>query len=454
MSLFADCSVRRACRVARLALAVAVLLGLLCASAAHAGTVVSLTFDDGIATQKLVRPMLASHGMHGTFYINSGNVGASSYYMSWSDIAGLNADGNEIGGHTVDHKRLTDLTADQQYHEICDDAATLRGRGYTISDFAYPFGAGSASTAARQALTSCGYVSARKFGDLYSVGCADSSCPYAESIPPGDPFGIKVPEWYPGEYTLADLEGFVTQAELHGGGWVPLVFHDICNQCADSSVSAATMSALLDWVAARAGSGTVVKTVREVMGGPPPPPDTTPPTTTAACTGTACSTGWYGQSVSVTLKATDSGGSGVAVTRYTTDGSNPTDASPVYSTALTLPRTTTLKYRSWDGAGNVEPTRTTVVRVDTVGPSVAITSPLSGSTVSTKQTTIAASATDADSGVKTVTFYVDGKQVGVDGTAPFSYSWKPLRGPHALMAVATDAAGNTATSATVNVTAK
>ena len=43
---------------------------------ARAETVVSLTFDDGIATQyNLARPLLASHGMHGTFFINSGNVG-------------------------------------------------------------------------------------------------------------------------------------------------------------------------------------------------------------------------------------------------------------------------------------------------------------------------------------------------------------------------------------------
>src|SRR5207248_1277552 len=139
---------------------------------------------------------------------------------------------------------------------------------------------------------------------------------------------------------------------------------------------------------------------------------------------------------SVTLSATDTGGSGVAVTRYTTDGSDPTVASPIYWTALSLSRTTTLEYRSWDGAGNVEPTRTTAVRIDTVGPSVAITSPLNGSTISTKQTTITASGTDADSGVKTVSFYVDGKQLGVDGRAPFSYAWKPRRGQHALMAVA------------------
>jgi peptidoglycan/xylan/chitin deacetylase (PgdA/CDA1 family) len=458
MSLLASCAVlRNRGRTAQLLIALVILLALPNLSAARASTVVSLTFDDGIATQNQVRPMLASHGMHGTFFINSGNVGANSYFMSWADVDALNAAGNEIGGHTVDHKRLPDLTADQQQHEICDDAATLRGRGYTITDFAYPFGAGSSITTVRQALTDCGYLSARKFGNLYSEGCTDTSCPFAETIPPRDAYGIRTPEWYPGEYTLTDLEGFVTAAEIHGGGWVPLVFHDICNQCADSSVSAATMSAFFDWLQARAANGTVVKTVREALGGPAPPPpaDTSPPKTTAACNGTSCSTGWYRAAVTVTLSATDSGGSGVAVTRYTTDGSTPTGASTVYSGPLVLSRSATVKFRSWDAAGNVELTRTIQIRIDTTAPSVAITSPLGGSTIAAKSTTLTAAASDADSGPKTVSFYVDGKLVGTDGSAPFSDTWKtPLKGQQTLIAVATDAAGNTATSAPVSVTVK
>jgi uncharacterized repeat protein (TIGR01451 family) len=111
----------------------------------------------------------------------------------------------------------------------------------------------------------CGYLSARKFGDLYSLGCTDSSCPFAETIPPADPYGVRTPEWHAGEYTLSDLESYVTQAEIHGGGWVPLVFHDMCNQCADVSVSVANFNAFLDWLQPRAASGTIVKRVRDVI---------------------------------------------------------------------------------------------------------------------------------------------------------------------------------------------
>src|SRR6185436_19773961 len=64
--------------VVRFALCLLALLALPWIGQARAAqTVVSFTFDDGIKTQAaLARPALAAHGMHGTFYINSGNVGA------------------------------------------------------------------------------------------------------------------------------------------------------------------------------------------------------------------------------------------------------------------------------------------------------------------------------------------------------------------------------------------
>ena len=251
----------------------AVCLGLLLAmstiAVAQAQTIVSLTFDDGIATQNQIRPVLASHGMHGTFYIIDGFVGANSYYMTWPDVDALNADGNEIGGHTVDHQRLPDLTPDQQRHEVCDDAAALRSHGYTVTDFAYPYGAGSTQPAVLAALADCGYLSARKLGDLRSETCTDSSCPYAESIPPPNPYGVRTPDWLARSFTLADLEGWVTQVEEQGGGWMPIVFHDICDDCAEGSVSLSIFTAFLDWLQPRADNGTVVRTVRDVIGPPP-----------------------------------------------------------------------------------------------------------------------------------------------------------------------------------------
>ena len=235
------------------------------ARATAAQTIVSLTFDDGIATQNFARTEMTAHGMRGTFYVNSGNVGADPYFMSWSDVDALHAAGNEIGGHTVDHARLTNLTAAQQRQQICDDADALRARGYTVTSFAYPFGAGINSPSVRSALADCGFVSARKYGDLRGSDCPDPGCPTAEAIPPADPYAVNSTGFETGPLTLQKLQTWVTQAESNGGGWVPVVFHDICNACDDASVSQSVFQAFLDWLQPRAANGTIVKTVREVM---------------------------------------------------------------------------------------------------------------------------------------------------------------------------------------------
>lgn len=80
---------------------------------------------------------------------------------------------------------------------------------------------------------------------------------------------------------------------------------------------------------------------------------------------------------------------------------------------------------------------------DTTAPTVDVTAPAAGSTVS-GTVSITASASD-DVGVSQVEFYVDGALVGSDASAPYSFSWNTAsvaNGTHALKARALDAAGN------------
>ncbi|TLY18843.1 MAG: hypothetical protein E6K68_10725, partial [Nitrospirae bacterium] len=91
---------------------------------------------------------------------------------------------------------------------------------------------------------------------------------------------------------------------------------------------------------------------------------------------------------------------------------------------------------------------------DTTPPTVSITAPTSGSTVSG---TVTVSATSSDNvGVAGVQFKLDGNNLGAEDTSSsFSISWNTTsasNGSHTLTAVARDAAGNTATSAAVSVT--
>jgi peptidoglycan/xylan/chitin deacetylase (PgdA/CDA1 family) len=234
-------------------------------STAHAAsqTIVSLTFDDGSATQFQADQMLANHGMHGTFYLNSSRIGTSDYYMSWDQVHQLALDGNEIGGHTAHHVNLPQTDSTEARRQICQDRVNLLNKGYDAKNFAYPFGAYNSSI--EQMVQDCGYNSART-----------SSVQTSESMPPADPYAIHEAS---GSGNVTDLENAVTKAEQSGGGWVPLVFHQICDACDSSWIRPADLNAFLDWLQARAANGTVVKTVDEVIGGtvkpavqPPPRP--------------------------------------------------------------------------------------------------------------------------------------------------------------------------------------
>ncbi|HYM60781.1 MAG TPA: Ig-like domain-containing protein [Thermoanaerobaculia bacterium] len=90
---------------------------------------------------------------------------------------------------------------------------------------------------------------------------------------------------------------------------------------------------------------------------------------------------------------------------------------------------------------------------DTQSPTVSITAPASGATVSG---TVAVNATASDNvGVTKVEFYLDGTLKSTDTTSPYSWSWDTTsssNGSHTLTAKAYDAAGNIGTSSAIPVT--
>ena len=239
-------------------------LGLLVPGAsAFAQTIVSLTFDDGVGDAPAAQAILDAHGMKGTFYIISGSVNDTPDYMTLAQLLALQTDGHEIGGHTITHPNLTTLTAAQQQHEICDGRTALIGMGLSpVVSFAYPEGAANSTT---ETIAKSCYTSGR--GAWCNNPGANGSC--TQSIPPAEPYWIETPEAVVNTTTLAQLEGYVTAAENSGGGWVPIQFHHICNNCDQYSISSANLTSFLNWLQPRAGSGTVVETVAQVMGGAP-----------------------------------------------------------------------------------------------------------------------------------------------------------------------------------------
>ena len=227
-------------------------------------TVVSMTFDDGHVSHPTVGAQLQRHGMAGTFYVNSGKVGTSpTYHMTWADID-LLADAHEVGGHTIDHSRLPRLSTAEARRQICDDRAALAAYEPGISSFAYPYG--DLSPAVKDLVGACGYTSGRALGGV-KAGTVCRSCPLAEALPPKDPYALRTPRYLTPTTSLAELKGYVTQAQA-AGGWVILLFHGVCDdRCTGGySFSATSFAQFLEWLEAEKDAGRVeVKTVGEVM---------------------------------------------------------------------------------------------------------------------------------------------------------------------------------------------
>ncbi len=240
--------------------------------AALTPTIVSLSFDDGLVGQYAVRGLLYAHHLHGTFFINSQNVDTNKLgVMTWSQIHDLAADGNDIGGHTLTHVSLTDPSTsfDSKWHQTCDDRARLQAQGFDPVSFAYPFGAYDAE--AEKIVRSCGYQSGRTSGSLLP-----DRAPYAETVPPHDPFGIWVlGTTDDGPITRATLQTGVEAVYANGGGWLPLVFHAICDpDMPDFSkcmrgyrpVDLNVLDGFLAWLVKQSPRGVEVKDVADVMG--------------------------------------------------------------------------------------------------------------------------------------------------------------------------------------------
>jgi hypothetical protein len=127
----------------------------------------------------------------------------------------------------------------------------------------------------------------------------------------------------------------------------------------------------------------------------------------------------------------------------------------IWDTATVANGSHTLSAKAYDATGNVGQSGNDTVTVfnDTTPPTVSLTAPAPGSTVS-GTATVTAAATD-NVGVSRVEFYLDGVLKSTSTAAPYSFSWDTTAtadGSHTLSAKAYDAAGNVGQSGDVTVT--
>ncbi|WP_287873519.1 polysaccharide deacetylase family protein [Aeromonas sp.] len=114
-----------------------------------------ITADDGYQ-DNLTRmlPLLEKYGYKAVVYVVTGegynrwdvehptNPDTKVSLMSGEQVKALAASGHvEIGGHTLTHPRLSQLTAEQQAHEIQENKRQLETLlGHPLLSFAYPYG--------------------------------------------------------------------------------------------------------------------------------------------------------------------------------------------------------------------------------------------------------------------------------------------------------------------------
>ncbi|MNS40059.1 hypothetical protein D3C72_723610 [compost metagenome] len=166
--------------------------------------------------------------------------------------------------------------------------------------------------------------------------------------------------------------------------------------------------------------------------------DTTAPVTQVAVDGKTGEAEFNAGAVTLAFSATDEG-AGVERCEYrVNNGDWIIAAAPV---TLSEEGRFVVEYRSVDKAGNVEASKTIVIRIDKQGP--VITLPTGAKFYQTDASLPAVKVEDTGSGVNKTVYTLDGKTVtDLSGVAP----WTLQLGKHSLKVVSTDAAGNTTSS--------
>jgi uncharacterized repeat protein (TIGR01451 family) len=192
--------------------------------------------------------------------------------------------------------------------------------------------------------------------------------------------------------------------------------------------------------------------VEGYQGGPTVPEDTEPPVTAISLSPDPGG-GWSAQPVTVTLTATDNpGGSGVQAIYYSLNGFA---TSTLYTGPFNLGQGShALQFRAVDARGNQEPVRSALIRVDTTPPSGTVAIQGGAAYTTSRNVTLALTASDNLSGVAQMAFSSNGNSWSAAESFASSKSWTLLAGdgPKTVYVRFRDAAGNWSPSVSATIT--
>ncbi len=202
----------------------------------------SITFDDFPKNAWTEGgPILARHGVRGTYYTAGGFCGRTvegTQFYDAGDLAELAAAGHEIGCHGFGHQPTPSLSDDDLEKDAARNRAFLRPflKGGAPESYAYPFGRVSART---KRFYAARFASARGVHPGINVGRVDLAQLNVVSL--------ESRCWNQGAIEAA------IQNVLHSHGWLILYTHDV----SDAPSPYGSTPKMLDWALGRVAAARI-----------------------------------------------------------------------------------------------------------------------------------------------------------------------------------------------------
>ena len=178
----------------------------------------SITFDDGRQSAYAnALPILSRDGYKATFYINPSSIETPGF-MSAAELETLHALGAEIGAHGYAHDDMTAIDSDELNFQLQQGRDYLRKAGFTVTDFASPYGNSDAEVQ---------WFAQKYFKTLRST---ESGVNTRQNF---QPYSLRV-LYIDSDTSSTELEAAL-QAVASSNGWLILVYHQIGNADAHTS---------------------------------------------------------------------------------------------------------------------------------------------------------------------------------------------------------------------------